>query len=214
MLVIDPPWDMQKIERDVAPNQVAFDYPTMSQDELVAFGRTLGPLVADSCHMFMWTTERFLPDALALLEPWGFRYVLTMVWHKPGGFQPFGLPQYNAELIVYARRGTPSFIDTKGFFVRNSWPRREHSRKPNEFYELIARVTEGSRLDVFARERHEGFSQFGNEVDKFDEAAPDAAASAPIYVPPPPTAVTTRSVQHEDDMPAFLDRRDAAPSLQ
>jgi N6-adenosine-specific RNA methylase IME4 len=92
-----------------------------------------------------------------------------MVWHKPGGFQPHDLPQYNCEFVIYARKGTPIFIDTKDFNVCNSWSRQEHSRKPHDFYELIRRVTGGSRIDVFSREAHEGFAQYGNEIAKFAE---------------------------------------------
>ena len=169
-VVIDPPWAMEKIERDVRPNQVAFDYPTMSFDELVAFGETVGQLADDDCHLFMWTTQKFLPDALALAERWGFRYVLTMVWHKPGGYQPIGLPQYNCEFVVYARRGAPKFTDTKAFNCCFEAPRREHSRKPDEFYDLIRRVTDEPRIDVFSREPRPGFAQFGNETSKFAEA--------------------------------------------
>jgi N6-adenosine-specific RNA methylase IME4 len=170
VMVIDPPWEMEKIERDVAPNQVAFDYPTMDEAELVGFKDVLEPMFADNCHLFMWTTQKHLPMALRLVEAYGFRYVLTMVWAKNGGIQPFGLPQYNVEFIVYARRGTPKFIDTKAFNCGNAWPRREHSRKPNEFYELVRRVTDGPRVDVFSRELREGFQQLGNEIAKFAEA--------------------------------------------
>lgn len=170
-IVIDPPWPMQKIERDVRPNQVAFEYPTMTEDELVAFGERVNAAAADDCHMFMWTTHKFLPMALRLLESWGFRYVLTMVWHKPGGFQPIGLPQYNCEFCVYARKGTPTFVDTKAFSTCFDAPRREHSRKPDEFYDVIRRVTGGTRIDIFSREPREGFSQFGNEASLFSGAA-------------------------------------------
>lgn len=169
-MVIDPPWPMEKIERDVAPNQVAFDYPTMNEDELIDFGAdVLQPMVADDCHLFMWTTTKFRPMAYRLIEAFGFNYVFEMTWHKLGGFQPFGLPQYNAEYIVYGRRGTPAFIDTKAFSVCNAWPRREHSRKPDEFYELIRRVTAGPRIDIFSREQHDGFEQFGNEPKRFQD---------------------------------------------
>ena len=94
-----------------------------------------------------------------------------MVWHKNGGFQPFGLPQYNAEFVLIGRKGGCDFVDTKAFMLCNNWPRREHSRKPDEFYELISRVTLGPRIDVFSRERREGFDQFGNQTEKFDGAA-------------------------------------------
>jgi N6-adenosine-specific RNA methylase IME4/ParB-like chromosome segregation protein Spo0J len=168
-IVIDPPWQMEKIERDVAPNQVAFDYPTMTEQELAAF--PVPAIAADDCHLFCWTTHKFLPMSLRLLDAWGFRYVLTMVWHKPGGFQPFGLPQYNCEFAVYARRGTPTFADTKAFNVCFQAPRREHSRKPDEFYDVIRRVTAGPRIDVFSRENRDGFDVYGNEAGKFAGAA-------------------------------------------
>ena len=169
VIVIDPPWDMQKIERDVRPNQVAFDYPTMTEEELMEFD--IPSISANNCHLFCWTTHKFLPSALRLIEAWGFRYVMTMVWHKPGGFQPIGLPQYNCEFAIYARKGSPSFADTKAFFACFEAPRREHSRKPDEFYDLIRRVTGGRRIDVFSRENRDGFEQFGNEADKFSGAA-------------------------------------------
>ena len=66
IMVIDPPWEMEKIERDVAPNQVAFDYPTMDEAELVAFKDVLESMFADDCHLFMWTTQKFLLMAVAL----------------------------------------------------------------------------------------------------------------------------------------------------
>lgn len=165
VIVIDPPWEMQKIERDVAPNQVLFDYPTMDEAELSAFD--VPSITADNCHLFCWATHKHLPLALRLVETWGFRYVCMMVWHKPGGFQPFGLPQYNCEFVIYARHGTPSFTETKAFPVCFDAPRKEHSRKPDYFYELVARVTDGKRIDVFSREAREGFAQFGNETAKF-----------------------------------------------
>lgn len=171
-VVIDPPWQMEKIDRDVRPNQDVFDYPTMSVSEITGFfNADIQPKIESDCHLFMWTTHKWLPASLAVLDSIGFKYVLTMVWRKNGGFQPIGLPQYNCEFVIYARKGNPIFIDTKDFPCCFDGERREHSRKPERFYEIVGRVTGGSRIDVFSREQRDGFAQFGNEIGKFTEAA-------------------------------------------
>ena len=162
VIVIDPPWPMEKIERDVRPNQSEFDYPTMTEADLVAMKMPS----ADACHLWLWTTHRFLPMALRLLDAWKFKYVCTFVWHKPGGFQPIGLPQYNCEFSVYARRGTPQFIDTKAFPVCFDALRGKHSEKPEAFYDVVRRVTAGRRIDIFNRREIDGFDVWGKESSK------------------------------------------------
>lgn len=161
VIVIDPPWPMEKIEREVRPNQSSeIDYPVMTEDELAAL---ILP-AAGNCHLWIWTTHKFMPMALRLAPQWGFRYVCCFVWHKPGGFQPIGLPQYNCEFALYCRAGVPEFCDLKNFKLCFSAPRGAHSEKPEEFYDLIRRVTSGRRIDMFNRREIEGFDRWGNEV--------------------------------------------------
>lgn len=160
VLVIDPPWPMEKIERDARERQVAFEYPTMQESELTQLRLPM----AESCHAWLWTTQKFLPMSLRLLDAWGLKYVCTFVWHKPGGFQPFGLPQYNCEFAIYARKGAPQFIDTKAFFTCFDAPRGKHSEKPEEFYDVVRRVTAGRRIDIFNRRKIEGFDTWGKEA--------------------------------------------------
>ena len=161
VIVIDPPWPVTKINRVVRPNQVEqLDYPTMTVDEISA---TEIPF-AKNTHIFLWTTHKFLPDALKILAGWGCVYVCSFVWHKNGGFQPYGLPQYNCEFALYGRKGTPSFRDLKNFFLCFNADRKKHSEKPDCFYETIRRVTHPPRLDMFNRRKIDGFDSWGYEA--------------------------------------------------
>ena len=165
-IVIDPPWPVEKIIRDVTPNQYDYDYPTMSIDEIKALPIT-EITDEDGCHLYLWTTQKFLPVGFEVLGHWGFSYIFTMVWHKRGGFQPFNLPQYNCEFVLFGKKSSLPFLETKDFFTCFEGKRREHSRKPEIFYETVFRVSPAPRLDMFSREPHAGFEQWGNETNKF-----------------------------------------------
>jgi len=163
-IVIDPPWPAEKIKRDCSPNQFDYDYATMTIEEIKAL--TFG-VCEDGCHIYLWATQKYLPVAFEILKHWGFNYIFTMVWHKSGGFQPFNLPQYNCEFVLFGKRGNLDFLTTKGFFTCFNGGRREHSRKPDEFYDLVRRVSPEPRIDIFSREKRDGFEQYGNETGKF-----------------------------------------------
>lgn len=169
VIVMDPPWPMKQIETEMRPqvSNVGFDYPTMTEDEM----ETLSVPSADDCHLFVWTTQRFLPMAMRLVPIWGFQYSCLFVWHKTKGMQPLYMPYYNCEFILYARKGNPRFKTTKDFRTCNQWPNTGHSRKPEEFYALLRRVTGGKRLDMFSRREIEGFETWGSEAPTINENA-------------------------------------------
>jgi N6-adenosine-specific RNA methylase IME4 len=177
VIVIDPPWPMEKIERDVRPHHAGWDYPVLELpaiEELLA--QTVGRHCADDCHVFLWAPQKYLLVAGAMAERIGLKYVCTFVWHKPGGFQPIGLPQYNCEFVIYLRKGSPGFVDTKAFATCFDGPRGPHSHKPEEFYQMLRRVTAGRRLDMFSRRRIRGFDGWGNEFAGLDDlTAPQGA---------------------------------------
>lgn len=160
VIVIDPPWQMEKIEREVAPNQVGFDYPTMTIDEIKAMDLP----AEENCHVFMWITQKHHRHGFEIFDAWGVNFICEFVWHKNGGFQPFGLPQFNHEYVMYGRIGTPTFIDFKNFFTCFNANRTGHSAKPEEFYDTIRRVTAGKRIDIFNRRKIEGYDTWGNQA--------------------------------------------------
>jgi N6-adenosine-specific RNA methylase IME4 len=166
-LVIDPPWQTIKIEREERPNQVLFDYPTMTEEQLLAYA--IADYAEENCHLYLWTTHKFLPVALRLAEHWGFNYECLLTWIKNVGFTPFSW-MYSTEHILFCRKGNLDLL-IKGQRLDFTAKVREHSRKPEEFYDLVRLVSPGPRLDIFSRESHEGFAQLGNETEKFNELA-------------------------------------------
>lgn len=164
VIIVDPPWPIEKIALDERPTEKEImEYPIMSIEEIKAFSSKIRPY--KDCHLWLWTTNRFLPTAFEVLNEWEFKYVCTFVWHKPGGMQPFGLPSFNCEFALYARKGSPRFQTTKDFDLCFSAPRMKHSEKPNEFYDMVRRVTYGRRIDMFNRRKIQGFDGWGKESE-------------------------------------------------
>ena len=163
-IVIDPPWPMEKILRDERPNQFDFDYPTMGIDEIKALP-IKDMALDDGCHVYLWTTQRFLPIAFEVFQAWGVNYQCLMTWVKNVGFTPFSW-MYSTEHCLFGRVGKLPLLQL-GKRLDFTAKVREHSRKPDEFYNLVKIVSPEPRLDIFSRGKHEGFEQYGNETDKF-----------------------------------------------
>jgi len=162
-VVLDPPWDMDKIERTERPQQGTYlDYPTMDIDEIQDL--PVDDLAADSgAHVYLWTTQKHLPTALECLESWGARYECTLTWVKPTGVAPFSW-QYNTEHVLFARFGDGLQLDQQGLQLSFEAPVTEHSEKPDVFYERARQASPGPRLNMFARRQRDGFDVWGDEV--------------------------------------------------
>lgn len=168
-LVIDPPWPMKKIERGVRPNQGEFlDYPTMHLPAIYNLG--IEKLAADDgCHLYLWTTHKFLPEAIKIVGRWGFRYNCLMTWVKTTGMTPYHF-RFNTELVIFATRGSMA-VQRKGLPLAFEGESLGHSRKPDTFYNMVMQASPGPRLDMFARCERDGFAAWGNEVRHASAAA-------------------------------------------
>lgn len=168
-IVIDPPWPIQKIERDVRPMQgQVLDYPTMSLDEIAALP-ILEQADPEGCHIYLWVTHKYLPAGLQLLEHWGFRYQCLLTWVKNVGFTPFTW-MYSTEHVLFGRLGSLDLLRL-GMRLDFTGKVREHSRKPESFYELVREASPSPRREMFAREEREGFDGWGNETGRFASVA-------------------------------------------
>jgi N6-adenosine-specific RNA methylase IME4 len=162
-VIIDPPWPIEKIERYERPYQEPnLDYVTMT---IEAIEKSKMP-ISKNAHVYLWTIQKFLPTAFEIFETWDVKYIQTLVWHKNVGFTPHGLFMNNAEFVLFGRRGSLPLLKA-GEKVVFTGKVREHSRKPDEFYDLVKKVSPEPRIDIFSREKRDGFDSFGNETEKF-----------------------------------------------
>jgi N6-adenosine-specific RNA methylase IME4 len=156
-------------------------YKTMSFAELAAL--PVKELAApNGAHLFVWTSGPFLPQALKLIEIWGFKYsTRAFTWlktkrswdgHSPLAESDFpvglGLTvRHQSEIVLLARRGNcrRQRKDIRELILA---PRREHSRKPDEFFRRVEAYCEGPYVDLFAREQRPNWSCWGDEAGKFN----------------------------------------------
>jgi len=160
VIAIDPPWNYGR-EYDPDGSRVANPYPEMTQDQLLAIDL---PASNDSV-LFLWTTHQFIWNAKELMDKWGFTYKATLVWDK----EKIGMGAWvrmQCEFCLVGIKGKPHWENTTWRdVIRES--RREHSRKPDAFYEMVESITLGRRLEYFSREKRNGWEVFGNDVEKF-----------------------------------------------
>ena len=160
VVAIDPPWNYDRVY-DPAAARIASPYPQMTQDELLAMHLPF----AEDCALFLWTTHRFIWDAGALLEHWGFDHKAVLVWDKEHMGMGFWL-RMQCEFCLLGIRGQPVWDNTRWRdIIREA--RREHSRKPDAFYEMVEDITAGRRADIFSREPRPGWASFGNDTERF-----------------------------------------------
>jgi N6-adenosine-specific RNA methylase IME4 len=168
IIVVDPPWEIQKIRKRVRPNQIEMDYPMMSLDKIKAL--RIADIAAEKCTLFLWTINKYLFESKSILEAWGFKYHLTMSWDKTNGLAMYGFNRQTEFVLVGLKGKHDAYPKRKT--IRSSFTAKSerHSAKPDVFYEMLD-VLEGNRIDIFARKQRKNllinhkWDIWGNEVE-------------------------------------------------
>jgi len=161
-ILMDPPW--YEIGGGRIRRGADRHYPLLKLHEIIEVIHKSGVFRPDpnGCHLYLWVTNNHLIDGLKLIDALGFRYITNLVWVK----DRFGLGQYfrgQHELCLFAVKGRlPPKVRNISTVINAK--RREHSRKPDEIYDIIETVSPGPYLEMFARRLRPGWDVWGNEV--------------------------------------------------
>ncbi len=175
-ILADPPWRFTNRTGKVAPEHRRLDrYSTMSMEGIKALA--VSKVAAKNAHLYLWVPNALLIDGLDVMQAWGFRYVSNIVWakrRKDGGPDGRGVGFYFrnvTELLLFGVKGSMRTLAPGRRQVNMIETRkREHSRKPDEQYELIQSCSPGPYLELFARYPREGWTVWGDESP--EEQAP------------------------------------------
>ena len=168
-IVIDPPWRYGAWGKSSNRTDIfsrPMPYKTMTTDEIIQM--PIGKFADINCELYLWTTQHYLPTAFTAIDRWGFKYCQTLTWCKsPRGLGQGGLFCPTTEFLILCRRGKMPIkrrINTTWWHtvrLHNS-----HSTKPELFQDIIETVSDAPRLELFARRHRDGWTCWGDEVDK------------------------------------------------
>jgi N6-adenosine-specific RNA methylase IME4 len=168
-ILADPPWRFSNRTGKMAPeHQRLLRYPTMTIEEIMEL--PVGRVAAARSHLYLWVPNALIAEGLEVMRRWGFTYKTNIIWHKirkDGGSDGRGVGFYFrnvTEMVLFGIRGgmrtlSPGRRQTNLIASR----KREHSRKPDELYDIIEACSPGPYLELFARHARKGWRQWGNE---------------------------------------------------
>ncbi len=171
-ILADPPWRFSNRTGKVAPEHKRLGrYSTMSLEEIMAM--PVADIAATNAHLYLWVPNALLPEGLEVMKAWGFRYVSNIIWakrRKDGGPDGRGVGFYFrnvTEILLFGVKGSMRTLAPGRSQVNMIETRkREHSRKPDEQYDLIESCSPGPYLELFARYPREHWVVWGNEADE------------------------------------------------
>jgi N6-adenosine-specific RNA methylase IME4 len=205
-LLADPPWQFQNRTGKVAPEHRRLArYPTMTLAEICAL--PIQHCLEDTAHLYLWVPNALLPAGLQVMQAWGFEYKSNVVWHKvrkDGGSDGRGVGFYFrnvTELVLFGVRGKNARTLAPGRRQVNllATQKREHSRKPDEFYDIVETCSPGPYLELFARGSRPGWWVWGNQADDYfpswstysnhSQAHRSGSTTLKLFEPRPPYAI-------------------------
>lgn len=175
IIMADPPWSFAQRSPKGAGKSADSHYACAPLDWISRL--PVAAVAAPHCLLWLWATNPCLPQALTVLERWGFTFKTAGHWVKrsPAGKMGFGtgyLLRCAGEPFLLGTRGSPK-VTSRSVRSVIEGPRREHSRKPDEAYEAAESLMASTpRLDLFSRQVRPGWVAWGDQVEMFGGAAP------------------------------------------
>ena len=183
VIYADPPWTFRTWSNKGKGRSAENHYSCLSLKDIQDL--PVADIAADDCALFLWATDPLLPQALDLMQKWGFTYkTIAFVWAKLNKNAPATLwtasdfftgmgywSRANSELCLLGTKGKPQrqSASVRRLVVA---PRREHSRKPDEVADrIVTLMGDVPRVELFARTRRPGWSVWGNETRKFEDGS-------------------------------------------
>jgi N6-adenosine-specific RNA methylase IME4 len=169
-ILADPPWQFANRTGKMAPEHRRLSrYTTLPLQAIKDI--PVAVVAAEQSHLYLWVPNALLREGLEVMEVWGFHYKTNLIWHKirqDGGPDGRGVGFYfrnTTEMVLFGVRGrlrTLAAGRTQVNIIKTR--KREHSRKPEELYNIIAACNPGPFLELFARGQRANWDQLGNEV--------------------------------------------------
>jgi N6-adenosine-specific RNA methylase IME4 len=164
VIYADPPWRWEAYSSETGLDRgPSSHYPTMALDAIKALD--VGGIAAADCALFLWTTAPMLPEALDLMAAWGFRYRTGVIWAKDRIGMGYWFRSRHEHLLIGTRGDIPAPAPGTQWHSLIEAPVREHSRKPDQAYEIIeAYFPNMPKIELFARAARTGWDAWGNEA--------------------------------------------------
>lgn len=165
----DPEWSFSTYSSNGMDRSADNHYPTSSTDEICQ--RDVGSISAPDCVLFLWATVPMLPDALRVMDAWGFDYKSSAVWAKDKVGTGYWFRNQHELLLVGTRGNVPAPAMGDQWSSLITAPVGKHSEKPSVVYELIESYFPTlSKIELNARSTRDGWDAWGYEAGKGEAA--------------------------------------------